>query len=316
MGTPDIAAVCLDALLTAGHTVVGAVCQPDRPKGRGHRMMPPPVKVLAEERGVPVYQPATLKEGAFDGVVRELAPDIAVVVAYGKILPASILFAPKHGAINVHASLLPRYRGAAPMQRAIMDGAEETGVTIMYMDEGLDTGDMIISEKIPLDGTDTFETLHDKTAEVGSRLLCQAIDMIGAGNAPRERQPAEGASYAEKITRADAVLDFSLPAALLERRVRGLYPLPLALTGLPDGRLLKVERARVAEAGRNAPAGTVLAVDAKGEGAVRVACGEGALDLIRLRPEGKGSMTAAECIRGRYIAEGDLLALPPLGDKR
>ncbi|MBR6795615.1 MAG: methionyl-tRNA formyltransferase [Clostridia bacterium] len=310
IGTPDIAATCLQAIIDAGHTVVGAVSQPDRPKGRGHKLQPTPVKVTAEAAGIPVFQPTTLKNGVFDDTVRALAPDVLVVVAFGMILPKSVLDLPPMGAVNVHASLLPRYRGAAPMQRAIMDGEKQTGVTIMYMDEGLDTGDMILSEAWNLTEEDDFGTLHDKTAAVGSSLLCRALSMIEEGNAPRTQQPEEGASYAAKITKDDCILDFSLDAQVLSCRIRGLSPIPLAVTALPDGRLLKIVSARVTDADTVHTAdqiGKVVAVSDKGEGYVRIACAKGSIDLIRLRPEGKGGMNAADFLRGRGIALGDKL---------
>ncbi len=310
MGTPDIAASCLEALIAAGHDIVGAVCQPDRPRGRGQKLMPPPVKVLAEQHQIPVFQPDSLKNGAFDDTLKALTPDMNVVVAYGKILPASILFAPPYGSVNVHASLLPKYRGAAPMQRVLMDGERETGVTIMYMDEGLDTGDMILKETIPLTGVEDFEWLHDQTAAVGGKLLCRAVDLIAAGNAPREKQPKTGSTYAAKIENADCLIDFSRPAVEIERQVRALYPMPLALTHLPDGRKLKIMRARVADAETvHTPdmTGRVLALNGKGTGSISVACGQGVLELLDVRPEGKGGMCASAFICGRGIALHDLL---------
>ncbi len=310
MGTPDIAATCLQAVIDAGHTVVGAVSQPDRPKGRGHKLQPTPVKVTAEAAGIPVFQPTTLKNGVFDDTVRELAPDVLVVVAFGMILPKSILDMPPLGAVNVHASLLPRYRGAAPMQRAIMNGEKETGVTIMYMDEGLDTGDMILTEAWPLTEEDDFGTLHDKTASVGSALLCRALSMIEEGNATRIKQPEEGANYAAKITKEDCILDFSLDAQTLSCRIRGLSPVPLAITTLPDGRLLKIVSARVSDTDAFHTAdqiGKIMAVSDKGDGYLRVACAKGSIDLITLRPEGKGGMSAAAFLRGRGVSLGDKL---------
>lgn len=310
MGTPDIAATCLQAVIDAGHTVVGAVSQPDRPKGRGHKLQPTPVKVTAEAAGIPVFQPTTLKNGVFDDTVHALAPDILVVVAFGMILPKSVLTIPPRGAVNVHASLLPRYRGAAPMQRAIMDGEKQTGVTIMYMDEGLDTGDMILKEAWDLTDEDDFGTLHDKTATVGSSLLCRALAMIENGTAPRTPQPEDGANYAAKITKEDCILDFSLDAQTLSCRIRGLSPIPLAFTTLPDGRLLKIVSARVSDK-ENCYApdkiGTVIEASDKGDGYLRIACAKGAIDLITLRPEGKGGMSAAAFLRGRGIALGEKL---------
>lgn len=310
MGTPDIAATCMKAVIGAGHTVVAAVCQPDRPKGRGHKLQSPPVKLMAEEYAIPVFQPETLKNGAFDEQVRILAPDITVVVAYGMILPKSLLDISPHGAINVHASLLPRYRGAAPMQRVIMDGEKETGVTIMYMDEGLDTGDMILAESLPLSEEDDFGTLHDRTADLGATLLCQALSLIEKNQAPRIPQCEEGASYAAKITKSDCVLDFNRDAASVSCQIRGLSPMPLAVTTLKDGRLLKVVSARVSDdktPHEEQEIGHVLAVSDKGDGRITVACRLGSIDMIRVRPEGKSSMTAAEFLRGRGIALGDKL---------
>ena len=304
MGTPDIAATCLSALTDAGYHVVGAVCQPDKPKGRGYALQPPPVKVRAEELGIPVFQPETLKDGAFDATLKELAPDLIAVVAYGKILPPSLIHFPPFGCVNVHASLLPKYRGAAPMQRAIIDGEKETGVTTMLMDEGLDTGDMLLVEAFPIGEEDNFETVHDKTASLGGKLLCRTVEGLFEGTLTPTPQP-EGATYAAKITKEDCLLDFSRPARVLVAQVRGLSPIPLAYTTLPDGRLLKVAAAHVAKG--EGEGGRVIAVSDKGEGGITVATGEGALVLTKVKPEGKGLMTAADLIRGRRIATGDLL---------
>lgn len=305
MGTPDIAAACLSALLDDGQEVIAVVTQADRPRGRGYTLTPPPVKVLAAERGIPVYQPATLRDEAFAALLSELDPDLIAVVAYGKILPASVLSYPRYGCINVHASLLPKYRGAAPIQRAIMAGEPVTGITTMYMEEGLDTGDMLLTEEIPIGKSDNFGTIHDRMAEVGGRLLCKTVREIAAGTAVRRKQDDAAATYAHKIEKADCHLDLSRPARELDPYIRGLSPIPLAFVRQADGKMIKIVRAEAAE-GRGTP-GEVLALDDRGEGGILVACGEGALLLREIVPEGKGKMRAADFIRGRRLQIGEVL---------
>ncbi len=307
MGTPDIAAACLSELASQGFRLVGALTGPDRPVGRGMVMTPPAVKRAALSLGIPVYQPETLKDGAIADVLEKTAPDVIAVVAYGKILPSYVLSYPKYGCVNLHVSLLPRHRGAAPMQRAIMMGDRETGVTVMQMDEGLDTGDILLQEKFPIAEEDTFETVHDTSAAVGAKLLCEALRGLRDGTVTPKKQPAEGVSYAEKITKEDQRLDFTKSAERLHAEIRGLSPIPLAFTRTPDGKLLKVVSAKRAE-GRG-EAGEVLRLDDKGEGGILVACGEGALLLTCVIPEGKGKMSAADMIRGRKIKVGDKLSV-------
>ncbi len=304
MGTPEIAATALSALLDGGFTVVGAVCQPDRPKGRGMVLTPPPVKMLAEERGIPVYQPERLSDGAFLPTLAELSPDVIAVVAYGKILPEEILTYPKYGCVNLHVSLLPKYRGAAPMQRAVMAGERETGVTTMKMDAGLDTGDILLTEKFPIGDEDTFETVHDTSAAIGGALLCKTLAALEDGTVSPIPQNHAEATYAEKITKEDCALDFSLPSSVLHARIRGLSPIPLAFTRMPNGKLLKVVSATLTE-GRGVP-GEILRAEKDG---VAVACGEGALLLRTVLPEGKGRMSAADLARGRALLVGDILSL-------
>ncbi len=306
MGTPDIAASCLSALLAAGEEVVAVVTQGDKPKGRGYTLTPPPVKLLALERGIPVYQPETLRGGAFDEILATLAPDLIAVVAYGKILPPSVLSLPRYGCINVHASLLPKYRGAAPIQRAIMDGERETGVTTMYMAEGLDTGDMLLSEKIAIGDEDNFETVHDRMAEVGGRLLVDTVRLLRDGRAVRIPQNGEAATYAHKIEKADCHLDLTRPARELDPYIRGLSPIPLSFVRRSDGKMLKILRAAVAE-GKGTP-GEILALDDGRDGGILVACGEGALLLKEVLPEGKGRMKAADFVRGRQMKIGEVLS--------
>ena len=304
MGTPDFALFTLRALVEAGEQIVGVVTQPDKPKGRGYALQPPPVKVYALEQGLPVYQPGTLKDGAFDAELRALAPDVIVVVAYGKILPRSVLEFPRYGCINVHGSLLPEYRGAAPMQRAILEGKTETGVTTLQMAEGLDTGDMLVVRRVPIGENDNFEDIHDALGAAGAEALVQTLAEIRQGTLVAVKQDDSKATYAAKITKEDCLLDLTRPAREVHDRVRGLSPVPLSFTHTPDGKLLKVLESRVSAASTYAAPGTVIAL---GE-TVCVACGEGTvLELLRLLPEGKGRMCAADYIRGRRLNVGDVL---------
>ncbi len=305
MGTPDFALFSLRALVEAGENVIGVVTQPDQPKGRGYHLQPPPVKVYALEQGLPVYQPLTLRDDAFYELLCELAPELLVVTAYGKILPARVLDYPKFGCVNVHGSLLPEYRGAAPMQRAVIDGKSETGITTMMMDVGLDTGDMLMKAVVPITQTDNFETIHDKMGVAGAELLLQTVAAIKNGTVTREKQDDSLATYAAKIEKADCLLDFSQSAQALHDRIRGLSPFPLAFTHTPDGKLLKLVAAEVAApCGLLAPAGTVLSLE---NGRVTVACGEGSISLLQVLPEGKGRMPASAWINGRKIQVGDVL---------
>ncbi|MBR7181169.1 MAG: methionyl-tRNA formyltransferase [Clostridia bacterium] len=306
MGTPDFALFALRALCEAGEQVVGVVTQPDKPKGRGYELTPPPVKVYALEQGLPVYQPTTLKDGAFDAELAALAPDIIVVVAYGKILPKSVLDFPKYGCINIHGSLLPAYRGAAPMQRVLIDGCAESGVTIMKMDVGLDTGDMLTVARLPIGENDNFEDLHDALGALGAATLLQTLAGLREGSITPVSQDHALATYAAKIEKSDCLLHFAESARAVHNRVRGLSPIPLAFTHTPDGKMLKVIETRVSamRVPEGTAPGTVLALG----DAVTVACGEGAVDILRLLPEGKGRMSAADYVRGRRLSLGDVLA--------
>lgn len=307
MGTPDFALASLKALHKAGHELVGAVTQPDKPKGRGYTLTPPPVKVYALENSIPVYQPATLKQNDgndFEKLLHDISPELIVVAAYGKILPKYVLDYPKYGCINVHGSLLPKYRGAAPIQRAIMAGETVVGVTIMHMAEGLDTGDMIAKESVEITEEDNFETVHDRLAELGAELLVRTINAIADGSASREPQNDADSSYAAKIEKSDCRLDFSMSAEKLAAYVRGLSPFPLAFAYL-NGKILKIVSARAESyyGDEDAEFGTVTALD----GEITVRCGSGALKITRVIPEGKGAMSSADFIRGRKIAVGDRL---------
>ena len=304
MGTPDFALFTLRALVEAGEEIVGVVTQPDKPKGRGYELQPPPVKVFATDHGIPVYQPTTLKNGAFDAELATLAPEVIVVVAYGKILPASVLNYPLYGCVNVHGSLLPQYRGAAPMQRAIMEGNAETGITTMLMNEGLDTGDMLLTARVPIAENDNFEDIHDKLGAAGASLLLETLAALREGTVTPVAQDHARATYAAKIEKADCLIDFAKPAHTVHDTVRALSPIPLAFTHTPDGKLLKVIEARIGKKeGVLGTPGTVLSL----EGAVEVACGTGSVFFTRVLPEGKGRMSAADYVRGRKIAVGDVL---------
>lgn len=306
MGTPDFALFSVKVLVESGENIVGVVTQPDQPKGRGYVMTPPPVKVYALEQGIPVYQPQTLKDDSFFELLRSLDPELIVVTAYGKILPERVLNYPKYGCVNVHGSLLPEYRGAAPMQRAIMDGKKVTGVTTMMMDKGLDTGDMLLKAEIPIEETDNFETIHDKMGVCGAEVLKNTVEAIKNGKLVPTPQDGALATYAAKIEKSDCVLDFQHSARRLHDQIRGLSPFPLAFTRTPDGKMLKITAAEVlTENGTHGAPGTVLSLDG---GKVSVSCGEGVLSLLAVLPEGKGRMSAAAWINGRKVQVGDVLA--------
>lgn len=305
MGTPEIAATCLSALIAGGHEIVGVITGEDKPRGRKMVLTPTAVKAFASERGIPVYTPKTLKDEAFFALLSSLAPEVIVVVAYGKILPESVLRFPKYGCINVHVSLLPKYRGAAPMQRAVINGESETGVTLMQMDVGLDTGDILMQSSFPIGPEDTFETVHDTSAVLGGEMLCALLPRLAKGEITPRKQDDALATYAAKIEKADCRIDFSKTAAELNFLIRGVNPIPMAFC-MQGERMLKLVRA-VPVAGEGAP-GEVLSLSDVGEGSITVACGEGALSITHLIPEGKGRMTAADYIRGRKIQKGEFLS--------
>ena len=305
MGTPEISATCLKALLDGGLDVTSVVTGKDKPRGRGNVMTPTPVRALADSAGIRVYTPDTLRDGSFLPVLEDEQPDLIVVVAYGKILPKYVLDYPKFGCINLHVSLLPKYRGAAPMQRAIMCGESETGVTVMYMAEGLDTGDIISQVAFPISSTDDFEDIHDRSADIGGELLVRTIPEIFAGRATRTPQDDSLACYAAKIEKADCKIDFTRDARTLDCIIRGVTPIPGAFA-YHGGKMLKIFN--VTPVKGNGKAGEVIATDSKGEGSFTVACGEGALLVKGVIPEGKGKMSAGDFVRGRKIQIGDILS--------
>ena len=304
MGTPEISAVCLRELIASENEIVAVVTGKDKPRGRGNVMTPTAVKALALEHSLPVYTPDSLKGEDFATLLNEINPDLIAVVAYGKILPKSVLDFPKHGCINVHVSLLPKYRGAAPMQRAIINGEKETGVTIMYMAEGVDTGDRIATEAFPIGSEDDFEAIHDRSAETGAKLLVKTIQDIADGTATRTPQDDSLATHAAKIEKEDCKIDFSRSATVLDCAIRGVTPIPGAFAYL-KGKMLKIYKATPIDAKGNP--GEVIAVDPKGTGSFTVACGEGGLLVKGVIPEGKGKMSAGDFVRGRKIEIGDIL---------
>jgi methionyl-tRNA formyltransferase len=296
-GTPDFAVPALDALIAAGHEIRAVYTQPDRPAGRGRGLQASPVAQRAAALQLPLRQPAKFTPEVIAGL-RELAVDAMVVVAYGLILPAAALAATRLGCFNIHASLLPRWRGAAPIQRAVLAGDAESGVTIMRMDEGLDTGPMLLREAVPIGPSMTAGELHDALAPLGARLMVRALEQLAAGTARETAQPADGVTYAKKIAKEEARLDWTLPAIELAQRVRGYNPAPMAWSELARERV-RVLRAHTDRARPGAGPGTVLGADAEG---IRVATGSGALVITELQFAGGKPMTAQQASAGRSLA--------------
>jgi len=304
-GTPQFAARALAALAQAGHDIALVLTQPDRPAGRGLKFAPSAVKALAQERGLTVYQPAGLKDEETLARLRSIGADAMVVAAYGLILPEAVLALPRLGAINIHASLLPRWRGAAPIQRAVLAGDAFTGISIMQMDRGLDTGPLLAVESMPIDAEDTSASLHDKLADLGARLIVATLARLARGELRAEPQAAAGASYAAKITKAEAEIDWSEAALVIERKVRAFNPLPGAATTI-KGIGLKIWRARVHPA--EAAPGTILEAGASG---IVVACGAKALCVQELQRAGGKRLSAAQFLAGFSLAAGERLEFFP-----
>ena len=301
MGTPDFAVGTLHALAESEHEILAVVTQPDKPKGRGKALQPTPVKEEALRYGSPVYQPKKVREEEFQAVLRELNPDLIVVVAFGQLIPKSILELPRYGCVNVHASLLPKYRGAAPIQWAVIDGEKESGVTIMKMDEGLDTGDMIAKAVVPLAADETGGSLFDKLSQIGAQLLIDTIPALEAGTAVCEKQPQESPTpYAAMLNKKMGLIDWNQDASVIECLIRGLNPWPSAYTYL-KGKTLKIWQAKVVERQQEAEPGTVIRVDKK---QLVVACKTNALSIQRLQLEGKKQMETEAFLRGYTIDSG------------
>ena len=291
-GTPEFSVAALDALVVAGHDIVGVWTQPDRPFGRGQKLTPSPVAQRAAALGLTVHKPVSLrKEPESIAALRALAPDALVVVAYGQILPQAVLDIPRLGSFNIHASLLPRWRGAAPIQRAVLAGDAESGVTIMRMDAGLDTGPMLLAESLPI-AEMTAGELHDALMPMGARLMVEALARLDAGTLPDRPQPADGITYAAKLSKDEARINWSLPAEEIVRRIRGYHPVPVAWSEL-DGERLKLLRARIADG--QAEPGTVLPTD---DGRLRIAAGNGTVELLELQRPGGKAQSADQLLRG------------------
>ncbi len=302
MGTPEFAVPSLEALIDAGHTICGVFSQPDKPVGRHQNVLQPtPVKECALSHNIPVYQPVKLRDGTALAQIKELEPDLIVVVAYGRLLPREILEAAPLGCINVHPSLLPKYRGSAPLNWPILNGDQETGVTIMHLVEAMDAGDMILQEKTPLGPDETAPQLTARLAQMGAGLLVKAVSQLEAGTASRTPQDESQVTLAPMLSKELSPMDFTRPARALHNQVRGLLPWPTATCQI-GGVRCKVFKTAV-EAGKGAP-GTVLAADRNG---ILVACGEGALRILELQPDGKKAMAAAAFLQGHPLQVGEAL---------
>ena len=301
MGTPDFAVPCLEKLIS-NHSVVGVFTQPDKPVGRKQILTPPPVKVLAEENGIKVYQPEKIKNSNAAEIIRELNPDVIVVVAYGKILPKEILEIAKFGCINVHASLLPKYRGAAPIQWAVLNGDKETGVTVMQMDEGLDTGDMILVEMTEIGENETSEELFERLSVLGGEALIKALELIESGKAEPVKQPEGDFGYAKMITRELCPIDWSKSAFEVHNKVRGLQTWPVAITSY-NGKNIKIHKTVMTDI-KGKVAGEVIDNNKR----LIVSCGDGkCVEILELQAEGKKRMNALAFLQGNRIEIGDIL---------
>ena len=306
MGTPDFAVGSLQALCESGkHEILAVVTQPDRPKGRGNKLLQTPVKEYALAQGLTVYQPQKVKTPEFVELLHELQPELIVVAAFGQFLSKEILELPKYGCINVHASLLPKYRGAAPIQYAIIKGEKESGVTIMQMDIGMDTGAMLDKVVVPIAENTTMGELHDALREQGAALLLEVIDKIAAGTAVAEPQDDAQATYATLLDRSMEHIDWSKKAQEVHNLIRGFNPAPSTFTKLPNGKSLKIWGSKMTDKSSAAAAGTVIET---GKHSFFVACGEGVLEITEVQPESKKRMPAQVFLNGRGVQEGDLLA--------
>ena len=301
MGTPDIAAASLKALLDAGHTLCGVFTRRDKPVGRKQVLTAPPVKQLARQYGLPVWQPRTLRDGSSDDIIRELAPELVVVVAYGCIIPPQLLHVAKHGCINLHVSQLPKYRGSAPIQWAVLNGDAETGVTIMQLDEGLDTGDILMMRPVAIDPEETSGELFDKVSAIGAATLVEAVDKLGRGELTPIAQNHAAATLAPPLDKAAAQFAFTDSAAHIHNWVRGMNPWPVAWFA-QDGKKIKVLESRLADNPQGAAPGTVLAIKP-----LTVAAVDGAVQLLTVTPEGGKPMPGTAWAAGRRLKPGDSL---------
>ncbi len=298
MGTPDFAVPALKRL-AAEHEVVAVFTQPDKPKGRKMILTPPDVKVCALELGIPVYQPNTFKDGSALEIINQYAPDVIVVAAYGKILPKSVLKAPKYGCVNIHGSLLPRYRGAAPIQQAVLNGDKVTGITTMLMDEGLDTGDILLTVQTEIGENETSGELFDRLAVMGGDLILKTLEALENGTSTPKKQDESAACHTTKIDKTYCPIDFSKTAAEVHNQIRGLNPWPIATTKL-NGRNIKIYSSRICE--KSGKPGTILSVKP-----LVVACGDQSVEILELQPEGKKRMTSQAFVLGHKLSVGDII---------
>ncbi len=301
MGTPEFAEQSLRALVENNHDVIGVITQPDKPKGRGYEMAMPEVKVYALEKNIPVYQPETLKDGAIADLLDSLKPDVIIVVAYGKILPEYILNYPKYGCINIHGSLLPQYRGAAPIQRAVMDGKKVSGVTSMYMEKGLDTGDMLIKRELAIGEDTTAGEYHDALAVLGGEVLLETLEALKEGSLSPEKQDDSLSTYASQLSKAEGEINWNDTADAIYNKVRGLNPWPKAFSFMGNKRFVVDFVYKTTGTGKP---GEVLSADNSG---IVVSCGDGAVLIKELKPEGKKMMAVSDYLRGHKIEKGFIL---------
>ena len=302
-GTPQFAVPTLEALLASRHVVSGVITQPDRPKGRGQRLQPTPVKATALTQNLPVFQPERLRAPEVRATLEGWAPDLGVVAAYGKLIPEDLLAIPRLGMINVHASLLPRYRGAAPIQRAVIDGETETGVTIMRVIKALDAGNMLDTVRCPIGPDETSDVLERRLSELGAALLVEVVERLARGPVPEERQDDMLATYAARLTKAEGLIDWTLPAAYIHNRVRGLYPWPHAYTYIGHERLIvlatRVDANPTSGATPDAAPGTIVTASAD---SIRVATGHGGeIGILQVQPEGRRAMSVRDFLGGHPL---------------
>ncbi|MDR1563949.1 MAG: methionyl-tRNA formyltransferase [Oscillospiraceae bacterium] len=301
MGTSEFAVPILRSLIEQGHELAAVYTQPDKPKGRGYALTPPPVKELALAKGIPVFQPTTLKDEAEQERIRALAPDLIAVAAYGKILPQAVLDIPRYGCLNVHASLLPKYRGAAPIQWAVINGEEKSGVTIMQMAAGLDTGDMLLKAEASIKIEETAGELHDRLSIIGAELLCQALDLLPQGRLTAEPQCEELSCYAAMLDKSLCQIEWQLPAPQLHNKIRGLSPWPIAVSTL-DGKRVKIHRSALSDLS-GGEAGEIISLSP-----LTVACGQStALSILEIQAEGGKKLKAEEFVRGKRLNLGQKL---------
>jgi methionyl-tRNA formyltransferase len=303
MGTPDFAAASLEALIASRHEIQAVVTQPDKPKGRKGELTPPPVKVIAKREGIKVYQPLKVRDEEFVKTLRAYNPDVMVVVAFGQIIPLSILKMPKYGCVNIHGSLLPKYRGAAPIQWAVLDGEKETGITTILMDEGIDTGDILLKKTIKIDTDETSGSLFDKLMALGAETILETLDELEKGSLTPTKQGESPTAYAKMLTKAMGLIDFTRSAKELDCFVRGMDPWPSAYT-LLAGKTLKLWKVRAVE--KSGKAGSVIEI---GKESFTIACGEGAIEVLEVQLEGKKRMSAGDFLKGSTLNKGQELGV-------